>query len=57
MGPMGDCRICFEVFFEKLFGDSRTVVADPTFGGTFLAKFMGTDDNLPAWGVFDCVGN
>ena len=36
-----------EDFFQKLFGDSRAVVADPALDGTFRAKFMSTDDNLP----------
>ena len=46
-----------EDFFEKLFGDSRTVVADPALNGTFRAKFPCPDDNLSAWRVLDCVGD
>src|ERR1700722_8024882 len=46
-----------EDFFEKLFADSRPVVADPALDRTFLAMFACPDDNLAAWGVLNRVGN
>ena len=46
-----------KIFFEKFFGDSRPVVADPAFHGAFLTQFPCPDDNLAARRVLDCVGD
>ena len=35
-----------EDFFEKLFGDSRTVIADPALNGTIRDKFLRPDEHL-----------
>jgi len=37
-----------EDFFEQLFGDARTVVADPALNGAFRAKVSRPDANFSA---------
>ena len=48
-----------EDFFEKLFGDSRTVVTDRALNDAFRVKFPSREDNLTTRGVLtdNCARN